>query len=81
MKIIVNAFSSVKALCGFAEKQIELAEKATVEDALKILFDEFDSLTKFKNKLFYAVNEEYCNEDKILQDGDQLAIFPPVSGG
>ena len=81
MKVIINAFSSVKTLCGFAERQIEITEKASVGDAVKILFNEFDGLKIIKDKLLFAVNEEYCNGDKILQDGDTLAIFPPVSGG
>jgi len=29
----------------------------------------------------FAVNETYVDCDRVLQDGDELAVFPPVSGG
>ncbi|MBN2402779.1 MAG: MoaD/ThiS family protein [Spirochaetes bacterium] len=81
MKIVVNTFSSVKTLCGFSEKEFNLNGKSSVGDVLNALFKEYNTLIKLKNKLLFAVNEEYCDESKILQDGDQLSIFPPVSGG
>jgi len=33
------------------------------------------------HSLLIAVNEEYCRPDRPLEEGDTLAIFPPVSGG
>lgn len=32
-------------------------------------------------KLLVAVNEEYAQPDTILMEGDEIAIFTPVSGG
>jgi molybdopterin converting factor subunit 1 len=29
----------------------------------------------------FAVNESYVEPDRVLEDGDELAVFPPVSGG
>jgi len=29
----------------------------------------------------FAVNEHYVEADRVLQDGDEVAVFPPVSGG
>jgi molybdopterin synthase sulfur carrier subunit len=29
----------------------------------------------------FAVNEHYVEVDRVLQDGDEVAVFPPVSGG
>jgi len=33
------------------------------------------------HKLLFAVNQEYVTADRILSDGDELAIFTAVSGG
>ncbi len=28
-----------------------------------------------------AVNQEYASVDSVVQDGDEVALLPPVSGG
>lgn len=33
------------------------------------------------NEIMVAINEEYANEDDIIQIGDVVAMIPPVSGG
>jgi molybdopterin converting factor subunit 1 len=36
---------------------------------------------RFKGSLLLAVNQEYAKGDEILNEGDELAFIPPVSGG
>ena len=31
--------------------------------------------------LLYAINEAYVSSGTILQDGDEVALIPPVAGG
>jgi len=33
------------------------------------------------NHAMVAINEEYADEDTILNEGDTVAFIPPVSGG
>ena len=33
------------------------------------------------NEIMVAINEEYANENDIIQTGDIVAMIPPVSGG
>lgn len=28
-----------------------------------------------------AINEEFASNDEVIQDGDEIAFIPPVSGG
>ncbi len=81
MKIIINTYSSVKTLCGFTEKEFELNDRSSVKDVIAAVLIECGILNNLKNKLLFAVNEEYCDENRELHNGDRLAIFPPVSGG
>ena len=48
-------------------------------DALEHLITKYPSLKG--HKLLLAVNETYVAADTLLKDGDELAVFTPVSGG
>jgi MoaE-MoaD fusion protein len=53
----------------------------TVSRAFQQLVDQFNGLERFGRSLLFAVNQEYATPETELKDGDELAIFPPVSGG
>ena len=54
---------------------------ATVASAFQQLVNQFGGLERFGRSLLFAVNQEYATLDTDLKDDDELAIFPPVSGG
>lgn len=81
MEITIKAFATVKDILGFEECELIVDSHASVKDIQKQLEQQHDQLGKIKTGLLYAVNEEYSSIDRILQPGDVLAIFPPVSGG
>lgn len=53
----------------------------TVARAFQQLVDKYPSLERFGRSLLFAVNQEYATLNTDLKDNDELAIFPPVSGG
>ena len=54
---------------------------ATVSRAFQQLVERFGGLERFGRSLLFAVNQEYATPDTNLHENDELAIFPPVSGG
>lgn len=54
---------------------------ATVASAFQQLVNQFSGLERFGRSLLFAVNQEYATQETELNEGDELAIFPPVSGG
>jgi molybdopterin synthase catalytic subunit len=54
---------------------------ATVSTAFQQLITQFNGLERFGRSLLFAVNQEYATAETPLHEGDELAIFPPVSGG
>jgi len=63
--------------------QMDLAVEApaTVSSAFQSLKTRFSKLERFGRSLLFAVNQEYATPDTELKENDELAVFPPVSGG
>ncbi len=81
MKIRLKTFASVADACGFKERFITVADGSTPRSVVELLIGEFPRLSHLKDVIMAAVNEEHAGFDRELADGDELALFPPVSGG
>jgi molybdopterin converting factor subunit 1 len=81
MQIRVRLFATLRQLAGWAQMPLELPESATVTDALAALDRAYPELTVTKRTIYVAVNQEYARGTQVLNAGDELALFPPVSGG
>ena len=82
MKILY--FAKLKQLIGKSEEIISIKQKKKISQVineLKKRNDVYDFAFKETNSLQYAVNCEYVDLNFIVKDTDELAIFPPVSGG
>ena len=60
---------------------LETEGPATVSRAFQQLIQKFGGLERFGRSLLFAVNQEYATPETELKENDELAIFPPVSGG
>ena len=76
MQIRVRLFAALRERAGIAERQLELAEGASVADVWREL-----KLGDEPPGIAYARNREYASRDTMLADGDEVALIPPVSGG
>jgi molybdopterin synthase catalytic subunit len=56
-------------------------EPTTVGRAFQQLVEKYPALERFGRSLLFAVNQEYATLNTDLKNNDELAIFPPVSGG
>ena len=68
------------------KKDVEILDSnypKNIEELKKYLILMYPSLEKHisKNILRYAINMEYNSKNISLQENDEIAIFPPVSGG
>ena len=82
MKILY--FAKLKQLIGKSEEIIRIKQKKKISQVineLKNRNDVYNFAFKETNSLQYAVNCEYVDLNFIVSDSDELAIFPPVSGG
>ena len=60
---------------------LTLPEGATVAQAVTELLAQHHSLPRGFRPHLIAVNEEFASLDYPLNDGDEVALYPPVSGG
>lgn len=81
IKINVLFFSMLREQLGKESVSIEMDIKSTGADLLDNLGERFPSLIPFRPVIRLAVNEEYVTEAKIIEDGDEVALITPVSGG
>ena len=80
-KVRVLFFGAARDVVGSNVVEIALAAPATVGSAFRALVERFGDLERFGRSLLFAVNQEYATRDTELKDNDELAVFPPVSGG
>jgi molybdopterin synthase sulfur carrier subunit len=75
MKILY--FASLKEKLGKSEESINLLEGTTITQLKTILSEKYD----FPVNILCAVNYEIANNDLVLKDTDEVAFYPPVTGG
>jgi molybdopterin synthase catalytic subunit len=81
MKVTVKLFARLREIVGEGRLEQELGEGATVEDLLRTLQAAYPGLAQVTARTIVSVNQEFATPDSLLRDGDDVAIFPPVSGG
>jgi molybdopterin synthase catalytic subunit len=83
MLLQVRLFAVLRERAGRDSLEIELAEGATVAEALRALAAASEPLGEALEAMpvVMAVNRAYAGEEETLSAGDELALIPPVSGG
>jgi molybdopterin converting factor subunit 1 len=81
IRITVLLFGACREATGAGEMNCDLTSPADVNSAWNEVKTRFPNLEKFERSALFAVNEEHARKDQPLEDGDTLAVFPPVSGG
>ncbi len=80
MRVRVVSFGVLKDWLGGSERQVELPDGATVADLLARIGAESSAAAQLRG-IAVGVNAEYAQASHVLNDGDEVALLPPVSGG
>lgn len=80
--LTIRFFARIKDLAGESERQMTWQSEMTAADVLTLLRAESFRLAEaFSGTVLVAVNQEMVGLDTPLADGDEVAFFPPVTGG
>ncbi len=72
-------FGATASAVGLRETSIDLGGNSSLGAVLDPVLREHPALQSYK--LLFSVNQEYAGLDTLIKDGDEIAIFTPVSGG
>lgn len=77
MTITVKYFASLREQIGLDQEQVSAEGIATVQDLLTAS----TSASSLPSNTLVAINQQYGDFDSDLKPGDEVAFFPPVTGG
>lgn len=81
MKVRVLFFATLRDYAGDREQQVELPTGATIADLKAHLAGRSERMDQALASAIASVNKEFAFAEEILNEGDEVALFPPVSGG
>ena len=81
MKIIY--FAWIKDITNLPEELLDSNEIRNLDSLKKYIISKYPDLKKYLDQeiLRFAVNQEYIVANIDLKKDDEIAVFPPVSGG
>ncbi len=81
MRITVSFYSYFKDLTGCERATETLAGGATLADLFEQLAARYPKLAPMRQATLMAVGVDYQAREYVLQEGDEVSLFPPVQGG
>ena len=80
IKIKLKCFSQVKYAMGQDEMVIEMKIGSTTSDLERVVRQRSEGKLEHID-LSIAINKKYVKDEVALNDGDEVALIPPVQGG
>ena len=77
MSINVLFFASLRDQGGIDRTDISANDGMTALNVWQMTTNE----STLRPNILIARNQEYCDADTLVADGDEIAFFPPVTGG
>jgi molybdopterin converting factor subunit 1 len=77
----ILVFAGLAEAVGGAEAEIAAEAPITVADLKRRFADTYPGTESVLATCFAAVNQTFADDDTVIEEGDEVAFLPPVSGG
>jgi len=74
-------FATLKDLIGHRKEELEVPDGSTIGDLKNKLGERGDRIALAVNVALFSINREFAFAEERLTEGDEVGVFPPVSGG
>ena len=81
IEVKVKLFAVYQEVFDTSEIDLMLPASAQVSDILALLIEQKPQLAKWQEITRFGVNLKFVGADTFLQEGDEVVLIPPVSGG
>ncbi|WP_019505988.1 MoaD/ThiS family protein [Pleurocapsa sp. PCC 7319] len=81
IQVKVKLFAIYQEVFDTPELDLVLLPQSTVNNVLQSLIEQKPQLAKWQEVTRFGVNLKFVSSDTQLQDGDEVVLIPPVSGG
>ncbi|MBE9185165.1 MoaD/ThiS family protein [Microcoleus sp. LEGE 07076] len=81
INVTVKLFAAFGEAYGVSEITVELPRETPVSQVLERSIAQYPQLEQWRDRTRFGLNLEFVSPDTILQDGDEVVLIPPVSGG
>ncbi len=81
MKTVVKLFARARDLVGASTVELDLSDSATVADLRVALGEHYPNLGPLVSNLLVSVGTDYAAPNSVIAGRQDVACFPPVSGG
>ncbi len=80
MKIQILAFGIAKDIFESNTLDLDVAENTSCKNLKNLLETTYPRLQHLSSYMI-AINNEYATDTQCIEEGDEIALIPPVSGG
>jgi len=81
IEIEIRLFASLRDKAGAKTITLQVRQPATVAGLMRACAEQYGQLEPYLPSAIAAVNRAFAAEDQIIGPDDEIALFPPVSGG
>jgi molybdopterin synthase catalytic subunit len=81
VRVRVHFFARYREAAGQEQVDLDLPDGGTVETAWNAVVSRHPQLEQYRPFTLFAVGHDYVEPEHRLKSGDELLLFPPVSGG